>query len=76
MGVEFRDNVAIFTQTISVEEAERVFEWLLETEEPIVDLKECFHIHTALLQALLLVKPKLVLPEEEEFRAWLEAHVS
>ena len=73
MGIEFRENMAYITETATVEEAEKFFEWLLETKEPVVDLKECLHMHTAVLQAILLIRPQLILPDDDELRAWLEA---
>lgn len=59
MPIEFKEKICIFSGICSIEEAESFLEWLLVTEESEIDLSQCEHIHTAILQAILAVKPKI-----------------
>lgn len=72
MAVEFIENKAIFKNTVTIEEAEAVFEWLLREKDVEVDMIECEHIHTAVFQILAILKPKILLPKDEELKKWIE----
>ncbi len=41
------------------EEAEDLLEWLLVNPKGAVNLKECRHIHTAVLQVLMVCAPRI-----------------
>lgn len=71
MALEFKKNKAIFKEIVNVEEAEPLFEWFLKVKKPEVDMTECSHIHTAVLQLLMIFKPKLILPKDEGLKLWL-----
>jgi ABC-type transporter Mla MlaB component len=72
MPVEFKNNTAILTDLVSIEDAESLFNWLLERKKPKMDLSELSHIHTACLQLLLVFKPEIIAhPEQEDLKYWL-----
>lgn len=70
MPVEFKENKAAFTDTVTIEEAESLFEWLLDVSKPEIEMTDCNHIHTSVLQLIAIFKPKIKLPEDEEFKIW------
>jgi hypothetical protein len=53
MAIEFRKNIAIFSNVVSVEEAEALLEWLQKKPSAVVDLTACEHLHPANLQVLM-----------------------
>ena len=72
MPVEFKNNTAILTDLVSIEDADALFNWLLERKKPKMDLSELSHIHTACLQLLLVFKPEIIAyPEQEDLKYWL-----
>ncbi|MGB9891857.1 hypothetical protein [Thermodesulfovibrio yellowstonii] len=70
MPIEFGENRAVFRDVVTIEDAEPLFEWLLNIEEATVDMSECEHIHTAVLQLILLFVKKLKLQDSEKFNMW------
>ncbi len=73
MGVEIKKSKAYFINTVTVEEAEDVFNWFLKQKKPKVDLSKCKHLHSAVLQLFLIFKPEIIkFPEDEELKVWLE----
>jgi hypothetical protein len=60
MGIEFEANVAKLLGTISIEEAEGLFNWLLETKDAKMDVSQLDHLHTAVFQLLLILKPDII----------------
>ena len=72
MPVEFKNNTAKLIDLVSIEDAEALFNWLLERKKPKMDLSELSHIHTACLQLLLVFKPEIIAhPEQEDLKYWL-----
>lgn len=59
MSIEFKKNVAVFSDICVIEEAELLVEWLAKTPKGKVNLKACSHLHTALLQVLMVTKVKV-----------------
>ena len=51
----------------SVEEAENLLHLFLEHKEAGVDARACEHLHTAVLQVLMAVKPTCTEPPEDVF---------
>jgi len=49
MPVEFKNNTSKLIDLVSIEDAEALFNWLLERKKPKMDLSELCHIHTACL---------------------------
>lgn len=73
MVFEFKGSLAILSGILGIEEAETLYNWLLQEKEKLVDMSECEHIHTACLQLLMVFKPKFkALPERGDLRIWLE----
>ena len=73
MPIEFKRNSAVFHDVVSVEEAEKLLEWLQRKPAAKVDLTRCNHLHTANLQGLMTARPGIShWPENSELRAWLE----
>ena len=73
MPIEFRKNLAVFQDVVSVEEAEGLLEWLQKKPSAKVDLASCSHIHTANLQVLMTARPGISnWPDNPELRTWLE----
>ena len=57
MTIEYKKNVAVFSDVCTIEEAEDLLKWLDDHPKGKVNLKACKHIHTALLQVLMVKKP-------------------
>lgn len=67
MPIEFAENRAILKDIVTIEDAEPLFEWLLHIDEATIDMSRCEHIHTAILQLILLFEQKLKLQGSEKF---------
>lgn len=55
----------------TIEEAEDLHRWLGEQPGAQVDLRPCTHLHAALLQLLLVWRPRVMLPEDARLRGVL-----
>jgi len=76
MAIEFNDAVARFKGQCRLEEASALFEWLEQTPAAKIDLSDCEHIHTAILQMLMVAKPELLAPPADPFlKQWLLAYI-
>lgn len=62
MPIQFKTREAIFTEVVSVDEAEGLLEWLQGKKGVTVNLAACSHVHPANLQVLLASKTRV--------RAW------
>ncbi len=72
MSIEYNGDTAVFKETAAVDEAETFLEWTTEHKDATVDLSECVHVHTAVLQVMMAAKPKIgKFPEEREFNTWI-----
>ncbi|GAA4656996.1 hypothetical protein [Kineococcus glutinatus] len=79
MPLQLGRRTAVLTGALVVEDAEPLATWLRATGEARVDLADCEHLHTAVLQALLAARVKVGAPPADAFlRAWvlplLQAH--
>ena len=63
MALQFDAQVATLEGTVTVEDAETLANWLKEqvaqASTPAVNLSGCEHVHAAVLQTLLALKPTL-----------------
>jgi len=59
MPIELKKKVAVCTDACTIEEAETLLQWLLETPKGKINLKLCVHLHTAIFQVLIAAKPTL-----------------
>jgi hypothetical protein len=57
MTITIEGNLARLEGLCAIEEAETLLDWLRGSEAPTVDLANCEHLHTALLQTLLALRP-------------------
>lgn len=56
----------------TVEEAETLFSWTQEHPDAAINLAGCDHVHTAVLQVLMAVRPKISAgPTNPAVRDWL-----
>ena len=67
MPIEYRGGRAVLTDVCTVEEAEGLLEWLTKTPKAEVDLAAAGHLHTAVLQVLLAVQPRIAAPPADGF---------
>ncbi len=75
MPIEYKKNLAVFSDISTVEEAESLLEWL--QNKPLtkkIDLLACTHMHPANLQVLMAQKSSIAAwPKDANLRAWLES---
>ncbi|MBF0097868.1 MAG: hypothetical protein HQM04_04225 [Magnetococcales bacterium] len=72
MAITFAEERAVLSEMCAVEEAEPFFEWLRTHPEGVVDLSACEHLHAAVYQTLLALKPNIAaLPAEPFLQQWL-----
>jgi hypothetical protein len=60
MSVKYTKKSATLTGNISVEEAETLSAWLMKTPDPAVNLGKAIHVHAAVLQVLMALKPRML----------------
>lgn len=73
MPIEYKKNLAVFSDIATVEEAEGLLEWLQNKPAAKVDLGACTHLHPANLQVLMAANSRIaVWPKDVNLRAWLE----
>lgn len=60
MGIRYLKKHASLEDIVTVEDAEALFDWLKQQARPAVNLSKCVHLHAAVLQVLLMVRPKVV----------------
>lgn len=74
MPIRFEKTTAFLENVCTVEEAETLLAWVRGRKRPKIDLKACEHLHTAILQVLLVVRPAVTAwPEDAELRRWVAA---
>jgi hypothetical protein len=77
MAMTYNRNVARFSETVGVEEAEAFLAWLHDHPKPKLDLATCTHIHAAQLQVLMASRlPIAKWPNDVAFAAWLKSALS
>lgn len=70
MTAKYTKKSATLTGNIAVEEAETLVAWLRKTPDPAVNLAKAGHLHAAVLQVLMALKPRLLGEPEDP---WLRA---
>ena len=77
MAMTYKRNVAHFTDTIGVEEAEAFLGWLQKHPKPKLNLSACTHVHAAQLQVLMAARiPVVEWPMDESLSKWLKSALS
>ncbi len=73
MAIEFKKKLALFGETVGVEDAETLLEWLQGKANARVDLSACVHLHPANIQVLLASKAQIsAWPKDQVLHAWLQ----
>ena len=70
MGIRYLKRHAALEGVVSVDDAEALLQWLRAQPDPAVHLGKCEHVHAAVLQVLLALRPKVLTPPREP---WLAA---
>jgi len=74
MAIEYKKNLAIFSDVVSVEEAEALLEWMQKKTAARVDLSACEHLHPANLQVLMAARPVVsAWPKDAGLTTWLQS---
>ena len=74
MPIEFQNKKAIFSDIVTVDEAETLLEWLQQNPDAVIDLSCLSHMHTACLQVLMAADPDFSSwPEDESLMRWLRS---
>ena len=60
MAIRYLKKHAALEGCVTVEEAETLAQWLRAQPRPAVHLGKCEHVHAAVLQVLLALRPRLV----------------
>jgi hypothetical protein len=60
MGIRYLKKHAALEGVVTVEDAETLMQWLRAQPKPAVHLGKCEHLHGAVLQVLLALRPRLL----------------
>ena len=69
MAIEYGKTVAKLQGTCGVEEADELLQWLQANPRGKVNLKGCEHLHAAVLQVLMALRPPLSAAPDDPFLA-------
>lgn len=69
MTIRYLKKHAALEDVVTVEEAEGLQTWLRAQPRPAVHLGKCTHLHSAALQVLLALNPRLVAPPPQRWLA-------
>lgn len=73
MAIEYKRNRALFTDMVSVDDAEGLLNWLQSKPKARIDLAACTHVHPANVQVLMAARCGVIAwPADAGLRAWLE----
>ncbi|MGN7611812.1 hypothetical protein ACQZV8_06975 [Magnetococcales bacterium HHB-1] len=67
MPMSFTETEALLIDVCTIDEAEQLFEWLLKHPDGALNLGQCEHIHTAILQILMALRPRVVMAPKNAF---------
>ncbi len=72
MPIIFKENITFLENIVGIEEAEELLKWLETHKEGAVDLSNCSHLHTAIVQILMVARnPVIQLPTNAQLALWL-----
>jgi hypothetical protein len=69
MTVRYLKKHAALEGHIAVEDAEPLAQWLLKQAKPTVHMNKCEHVHAAVLQVLLALRPHVARPPTDALLA-------
>lgn len=73
MAIDYKKQVAHLRDQLGAEEADTLFSWLQENPKASLNLSRCTHLHAAVLQVLILLRPSIsVWPDQVELTHWLK----
>jgi len=73
MPISYKKTVAVLEGHCGIDEAETLLGWLLENPKGKLNLKRCSHLHTAVLQVMMALSPKVsAWPEDPTIATWLQ----
>ncbi len=74
MAIAYTKKQAVFSDVVSVDEAEGLLEWLQKNAAARIDLAQCSHLHPANLQVLMAARPVIsAWPADTQFANWLKS---
>jgi len=74
MAIQYNKNTAVFSDVVSVDDAETLLEWLQKKKSVRVDFSSCTHVHPANLQVLMVAKPTIsAWPTDVGLAGWLQS---
>jgi hypothetical protein len=59
VAIRYLKKYAALEGNVAVEDAETLAQWLQQQDDPAVNLARCEHLHGAVLQVLLALRPKV-----------------
>jgi hypothetical protein len=72
MTIDYRDDHAVLSEVVGVEEAEALLQWLQAHARAHVDLAGCTHLHPANLQVLMAAQSRVsAWPRDTALATWL-----
>jgi hypothetical protein len=69
LPLELDERTATLTGAVTVDEVEPFVAWLRATPKGRVNLRACTHLHTGVVQAMLVFGPKVSAPPTDGFLA-------
>lgn len=73
MPIEYRKTQVIFSGDVSLDDTEKLFDWLVVNPLVKGDLAECTHLHSVNMQILIAAQMEVtVWPKDKRLRVWLE----
>ncbi len=60
MGIRYLKKHAALEEIVTVEDAEALQEWLKKQSKPAVNLSKSQHLHTAVVQVLMALRPAVL----------------
>ncbi len=60
MSIRYLKKHAVLEGVVGVDDAEALAQWLRRQARPAVHLGRCEHVHAAVLQVLLALRPKVL----------------
>jgi hypothetical protein len=76
MTIRYLKKYAALEGIVGVDDAEALTQWLLQQPSPAVHLGKCDHMHGAVLQVLLALRPKITVPPRDVLLASAVAGLS
>ncbi len=74
MSIRYLKKHAALEDIVTVEDAETLLDWLKNQPKPGVNLSKCVHLHTAVLQVLLITRARIQGPINDPWLAQALSH--